>query len=101
MSTNNLHKLFSNLKALDERKFVELGTVLNTQFFTKHTRFNNFDEFIKTSGFKVESQEDFKAIPDDEFDSFVSENTPFSSWKNMQVKAFKLYAHQLIMKGIK
>ena len=37
----------------------------------------------KKSGFKVESQEDFEAIPDDVWDEFIRNNTSFASWKEM------------------
>lgn len=89
------------MKELSENKFVELATVLNPLFFTKYTRFENLNEFMNASGFKVETLEDFKAIPDVDFDNFVVDTTPFSSWRDMQIQAFELYTYQQLTKGIK
>jgi hypothetical protein len=35
------------------------------------------------SGFKIESPEDFAAIPDAEWDQFIRDNTTFASWEAM------------------
>ena len=101
MSNNIFNKFSKNMKKLGENKFVELSTVLNPLFFKKYTRFKNLNEFMDASGFKVETFEDFKAIPDDDFDNFVIDNTPFSSWRDMQIQAFELYTYQQLTKGIK
>lgn len=38
---------------------------------------------IQANGFKVESEDDFKAIPDAEWDVFIHDNTSFGSWREM------------------
>ena len=37
----------------------------------------------KASGFRIESQEDFNAIPGSDWDAFIRANTSFSNWKEM------------------
>ena len=43
------------------------------------------------SGFKIESQEHFEAIPDVEWDAFVRSRTRFQTWQDMQAKAGEEY----------
>jgi hypothetical protein len=38
---------------------------------------------FERSGFKVESQEDFAAIPDEPWDDFIRSNTSFFNWREM------------------
>lgn len=43
------------------------------------------------SGFKIESQQDFEAIPDADWDAFVRSRTRFQTWQDMQAKAGEEY----------
>ena len=45
--------------------------------------FKSADEFFSASGFKAQSREDFAAIPDDEWDTFVDRNTSYGNWQDM------------------
>jgi len=40
-------------------------------------------EMFERSGFKVESQEDFAAIPDEAWDDFICTNTSYFNWREM------------------
>ena len=42
---------------------------------------------LEASGFSVESAEDFLAIPETEWDQFISQKTQFSNWQEMQKTA--------------
>jgi len=57
------------------------------QFISEHSSFGTIEELLDKSGFKVESMEDFKAIPDDEWGEFIIQNTNFDSWEDMQQTA--------------
>tara|TARA_R100000353_G_scaffold166904_1_gene128671 strand:+ start:1077 stop:1241 length:165 start_codon:yes stop_codon:yes gene_type:complete len=46
---------------------------------------------FEASGFKVESKEDFESIPDDEWEAFITQNTSFDSWLEMQKAAMAAY----------
>ncbi len=41
------------------------------------------DEMFEASGFTIESQKDFDAIPDEDLDAFITEKTRFSNWEEM------------------
>lgn len=75
-------------------KQIPINDLLNVSFMKKYTSFSNFDDFLDASGFVVNSQEDFEAIPDDEFDEYVSNNTNFASWDDMLTTATDAYVSE-------
>lgn len=62
---------------------VPLDALLTPGFLAKHTRFLSTDEMFKASGFDVETTEDFEKIPDEEWNTFIEQNTPFATWSDM------------------
>jgi hypothetical protein len=56
-------------------------------FIAEHSSFAPFDELLEASTFKVETKEDFEAIPDAEWDTCIASNTSFESWAEMQQRA--------------
>ncbi|MGA3161570.1 MAG: hypothetical protein ABSC77_10160 [Terracidiphilus sp.] len=70
-----------------KQQAVSLSELLNDDFIAKHSSFASFDELLAASPFKVETKEDFEAIPDAEWDSYIAANTSFESWEKMQHQA--------------
>jgi len=60
-----------------------LGDLLTPNFISRHSRFAAEDEMFEASGFVIQSAEDFAAIPDENWDRFIRENTVFDSWVAM------------------
>nr|WP_278187031.1 hypothetical protein [Acinetobacter higginsii] len=98
---NGLKKLTENVKKLEGQSDVSLGTLFNEGFLQAHTSFQNIDELFERAGFKVETPEDFAAIPQDEIDQFIRENTPFDSFSDLQSKATVEYVKKNLFKGLK
>lgn len=71
---------------------VPLSDVLTDAFVSKNSSFVSFDKLIEASGFKVESQADFEAIPDKKWDEFILINTSFENWQGMINAAGVIYA---------
>ena len=65
-----------------------------------NTNVASFDALLEASGFKVESQADFEAIPDAEWEKVIRSQTSFSSWRQMQEKAGEEYAKKKLMEGV-
>ena len=78
-----LRELRDQVESLSGEHSVPISELLSPEFLATCTLFNSADEMFAKSGFKVESQADFEAIPDDAWDEFIRENTSFSSWKEM------------------
>ena len=81
--SKKLGQLADNARALGDTKSASLTDILNPKFISGHTRFQTADEFFEASGFKLESQADFEAIPEDRLDAFVRSVSSFSSWREM------------------
>ena len=84
-----LTKLADNAQKLDGTNQVPLKDLLTASFIKRHSTFSDIDELFKASGFTVESQDDFAAIPDAEWDKFIEASTSFSSWDGMLGEALK------------
>jgi hypothetical protein len=72
---------------LDGSHRVPLGELFNPAFMRGCSRFGTFQELLDASPFTVRSAEDFKAIPDAEWDAHVRQNTRYSSWQEMRQAA--------------
>lgn len=88
---DKLNTIGKNANKLDGQS-VPFTEILNNDFIQKHSSFNSFDDLVEASGFTVESQEDFEAIPDDKWDDFISQKTNFNSWQDMMDSASAIYA---------
>lgn len=95
-----LDKLLKNMKELEGSRQVSLGELMGPTFISAHSRFASLEELLAASGFKVETKEDFTAIPDEEWDVFIRENTDFESWVDMQRAAAGARAKAQLMKGV-
>lgn len=84
MPVKGLDAVRKQLKKLEEIKQVSLGELFNPVFMSSNTDFQSIGEMFERSGFKSDSMEDIAAIPDDEWDAFVSAHTRFDSWSDMR-----------------
>lgn len=78
-----LDDLAQRAQALDGKHSVPISELLTPSFLSSCSRFLAFDEFFAASGFQVNSEEDFAAIPDEQWDAFIRANTTFSNWEEM------------------
>ena len=88
---NGLDELAKKAKELEGNQEAKLGDLLTPQFISANSSFQNIEELFEASSYKIESREDFEAIPDQEWDDFISNNTELSSWEAMQKEAVVAY----------
>ena len=81
-----LEEMKRRTEQLDGEK-VSFDKLFPPEFMTQYTNHASIQSMIAASRWKVESQDDFAAIPDDEWDAYVRQETKFGSWKEMQEKA--------------
>lgn len=98
--TSGLDKLKDNMEKLSGQSEVKLVDLFDSEFMTKCSSYSSFEELVDDSGFKVESAEDFAAIPDDEWDAFINKSTSYSSWEEMQKDAAASYAKKKLFQGL-
>jgi len=78
-----LQELADGADALSGEHALPISELLSPAFLATCTLFNSADEMFEKSGFKIESQADFEAIPDEQWDDFIRGNTSFPSWNEM------------------
>lgn len=92
VDTRGLDELRRKLSRFDGEHSVPFGELFTPAFMGQHTRFGTFEAFVEASGFKADTPEDFKAIPDAEWDTFVAANSSFASWQEMMSAAAAMWA---------
>lgn len=65
----------------------ELTDLFTDEFMSKNTNYKTFPDMLDNSGYVITSREDFLAIPDDDWDTYVSSCTRFHTWNEMCLAA--------------
>ncbi|MEA5466363.1 hypothetical protein [Leptothoe sp. PORK10 BA2] len=89
-------QFLNRLEELSNSQQVSFSELFTQDFMQSYTQFQSLELMLEASGFSVESAEDFLAIPETEWDQFVSQTTQFSNWQEMQ----KTAAAELIKKKL-
>ena len=92
--TSRLRRLAEKAQALDGEHSISLSELCPPAFMARFTDFRTLEEMFDASGFAVETPEDFAAIPDSEWDAFISNVTRFPDWRAMQKKAVVEWARR-------
>ena len=97
---DEFHKSLKNIsdnieKNAGERE-VSLDDLFTKEFMNSCSEYNTFNELLDAGGFDSSSQEAFEAIPDEEIDVFIKENTNYDSWEDMLGSANDEYIAKLI-----
>ena len=87
-----LRDLQRRAERLDGEHSVSLNDLFHDEFILRNTDFDSIEAMVQASGFKVETSEDFEAIPDEQWDIFVRERTRFTSWEEMKGAAVQEWA---------
>lgn len=95
-----LKRLQDNAQALTGSHDVRSSELFTPAFMRRFTKVASFDALLEASGFTVESQADFEAIPDAEWEKVIQAHTSFSSWQQMQEKAGEEYAARKLSEGL-
>ncbi|WP_454121903.1 hypothetical protein [Kosakonia sp. Marseille-Q7440] len=93
----DLDKFFENAESLhNTTREITLEQMLNSAFLAKCSRFHSLEELFEASGFKIETVEDFQAIPEEEWEAFITQNTTYSSWEEMQLTALTEHSADVV-----
>lgn len=90
-----LNELQKKAKAINQQS-VPVSEILTPAFLLRHTPFGSADEMYQASGFKIETSDDFAAIPDEEWDAFIRSISSFSDWNAMLNEAGKEWATKML-----
>ena len=98
---SNVGQLKKNLEQISNTKQLRFDELFTPEFLSEHTSFTSLEDMFDKSGFKVESADDFKAIPDQEWEDFIIGNTTFESWTEMQKAAAVTVISKRMKQGFK
>lgn len=87
-----LEELASKAEELEGGHSVPITDLLTPEFLAGCSAFSSVEEMFEASGFKIENQEDFEAIPDDQWEWFIQQNTSYTSWAEMTQVAGSIWA---------
>jgi hypothetical protein len=75
---------------------VPLSELLTVEFLKTCSRFSSVTEMFNASGFVITNADDFKAVPDGQWNEFIHQNTSFADWNELLGAAAKDWTkHQL------
>jgi hypothetical protein len=81
---------------LQETTDVPLSELLTAEFLKTCSRFSSLTEMFNASGFVITNADDFKAVPEEQWDEFIHQNTSFADWNELLGAAVKDWTkHQL------
>ncbi|QZP39367.1 hypothetical protein [Halobaculum magnesiiphilum] len=72
---------------MNEQNEIPFEQLFTEEFMQLYTEFDSFEALLEASQWDVEDEDDFEAIPEDEFDTYVDEHTDFPSWEVMSQTA--------------
>lgn len=88
---NELNKLQKRAEKLAREKSVSFDKLFTKEFIQQYTSSQTLQDLYDNSGFKINSQEDFESIPDDQWDNYIRKVTQFNDWESMLGKASEEY----------
>ncbi|WP_418871454.1 hypothetical protein [Selenomonas bovis] len=77
---------------------VDFSELFDRSFMRRFTHCRSFERFLAGGRFRVRSQAEFEALPEEEMDAYVRRATRFSSWKEMLDTATDLYARRQLLR---
>ena len=67
---------------------ISIEELMPSEFISECSSFASIDDLFAASPFKLDSWADFNAIPDTEWDAFISSQTSYNDWEEMQKAAW-------------
>ena len=87
---DRLSGLAKKARELDgQQQTIALPDLMTDDFVEAHSQHGSLQELFDASPFTIDSIEDFKAIPDADWDVFIADQTDFETWEEMQTEAVK------------
>ncbi|WP_136688264.1 hypothetical protein [Halorhabdus amylolytica] len=84
---DSLDDLQQHLEGVSGENEIPMDELFPDSFMRTHTDFDSVDELFDSSPWEFDTKEDFKQIPESEFDDYIDAHTGFSSWEAMLTAA--------------
>ncbi|WP_017344496.1 hypothetical protein [Halorubrum sp. T3] len=84
---DSLDSLQQDLEGVSGKNEIPMEELFSASFMKTHTEFDSIGELFDSSPWEIETENDFKQIPESEFDDYIDTHTGFSSWEAMLTAA--------------
>lgn len=88
----NLKNMEQKAKELEGENSVPFNELFNMEFMTDFTSFKTINQLFSESPFSIQTEEDFAAVDNTEWDEYIQKVTRFDTWEEMQQEAFGIWA---------
>jgi hypothetical protein len=95
-----LERLQRNTEQLDGPHDVSTSELFTPEFMQRYTKVTSWHALVEAAGFKIESQADFEAIPEAQWETVIRLHTQFSSLREMTERAGAEYFNKKLMEGV-
>jgi hypothetical protein len=89
VNVDGMDELTQQLDSLAEEHSIPITELLTPHFMQTHSEAESFEAFVEESPWSIETEDDFKSIPEAEWDDYVKEHTVFKDWNAMLSTAFR------------
>ena len=97
----NIKKLEQNAKKMDGDNSIPFNELFSYEFMNKNTNFDSIDDFFRSSGIEVNSQEELQELDERILDDAVVRFTQYSSWDEMIHEAGAVFFKKQLFEGVK
>lgn len=85
----NIKRLTKDAQTVSGTHKYSFDEIFSEKFMRENSNFASIEDFLKSSPEKISTAEEFEKADETILDTFVSNQTKFSSWKEMLVEAQK------------
>lgn len=85
----NLKQLSKNAQAVSGTHKYSFDEIFSEKFMRENSNFTSIEDFLKSSPENISTAEELEKADETTLDTFVSNQTKFSSWKEMLTEAQK------------
>ena len=78
-----LSQLGKNAEQLDGETKVTLDELFIPDFMRQYTPCASLDELLTSEGYNITTPDEFRAVPEDEWDRHIQAKTQFGTWQEM------------------
>lgn len=92
----NLKKIQNQIEELSQERTVSFLELFPDDFMRRHTSYKSLEKMFNSSGFEMETPEDFKNLPKKEWGEFIRTHSRFNGWEEMlETAATEWFSKQL------
>lgn len=90
--SRKIESMQKKAEALGRTESAPLGELLSPEFLSANTKFASVEQLFESAGFKVETQEDLDAVPQETIDAHVRANSGYDGWSSLLQAGGKAWA---------